>query len=180
MKIIVVSGYKNSELGIFDEKHEGIKYIKKVIKQSLEQFILGGLEWVLISGQLGVELWSAEVVIELQTLYPNLKLGIFTPYLLHDENWNELNREKYQKIMENANHVDSVTRRNYEAPYQLSLKNQFLIDKSDGILLIYDEEKDGTPKYILNEARKKQDYKIQLINFQDLQDVVEEELFTEF
>lgn len=179
MKILVVSGYKSSELGIFDEKNEGIQYVKKAIKKQLINYIEFGLEWILISGQLGVEIWTAEIVFELQFEYPNLKLGVFTPYLSQEENWNELNKEKYKKIIELATHVDSVTRKKYEAPYQLSLKNQFLVNKSDGILLVYDEEKEGTPKYILNEARKKKenhDYKIDFIQFQDLQDIVEETL----
>lgn len=182
MKVITVSGYKSTELGIYNENHEGIRYIKKIIKQHIASFIDNGLEWVIISGQLGVELWTAEVVFELQHDFPQLKIAIFTPYLLQEENWNELNKEKYQKIISNVNHLDSITKKKYEAPYQLALKNQFLIDKSDGLLLLYDEEKEGTPKYLLQEARKKEKnstFNIYLINFQDVQDIVDEELYWE-
>ncbi|GAA3327349.1 hypothetical protein GCM10020331_066930 [Ectobacillus funiculus] len=48
-------------------------------------FLEEGLEWVLISGQLGVELWTAEVVFELQMEYPDLKLAVFTPFLEQEE-----------------------------------------------------------------------------------------------
>lgn len=180
MKVLVVTGYKSTELGIFDEKNEGIKYIKKAIKQQLEIFIENGLEWILISGQLGVELWTAEIVFEMKKFYSHLKLAVFTPYLSQEENWNELNKEKYQKIISRADHVDSITKIKYSSPQQLTLKNQFLVAKSEGILLLYDEEKEGTPKFILNEAEKKKrktEYIIQQINFQDLQDMVEEENF---
>jgi uncharacterized phage-like protein YoqJ len=61
---------------------------------------------------------------------------------------------------------------------QFKQKNDFLIRKSDGLLLIYDEESHGSPKYILEAARKKQEstsYFISLITFADLQVIVEEE-----
>lgn len=41
-----------------------------MIKKKLIDLIEDGLEWVLISGQLGVELWAAEVVIDLKNQYP--------------------------------------------------------------------------------------------------------------
>ena len=39
---------------------------KKFIAHKLEQLLDEGLEWVLIQGQMGIELWTAEVVIELK------------------------------------------------------------------------------------------------------------------
>ena len=54
-----------------------------------------GLEWVLIQGQMGIELWTAEVVLDLKKDYPELKLGIITPFLGHTQRWNEQNQAKY-------------------------------------------------------------------------------------
>lgn len=56
-------------------------YLKAFIKHKLLQYIDEGLEWVLIQGQLGIELWTAEVVIDLRVEYPDLKLGIITPFM---------------------------------------------------------------------------------------------------
>ena len=52
---------------------------------------------VLIQGQLGIELWTAEVVIDLRVEYPDLKLGIITPFMGISK-WNEQNQMKYNKI----------------------------------------------------------------------------------
>ena len=54
--------------------------IKKALHRKLTNFVEDGLEWVIISGQLGVELWVAEVVFEMQVEYPDLKLAVFTPF----------------------------------------------------------------------------------------------------
>ena len=137
-----------------------------------------GLEWVLISGQLGVELWAAEAVFELQMEYPELKLAVITPFLDQEAAWNENNKEWYESVLMQADFVDSVTKKGYEKPWQFRLKNQFFLDKSDGLLLLYDQEKEGSPKYLYELAvqyQRNHDYPIELITFYDLQMIVEEE-----
>ncbi|MEH6940141.1 SLOG family protein, partial [Bacillus sp. JJ664] len=74
-------------LGISSNKHDAVKYIKKAIKNKILSYIDDGLEWIIMSGQMGIELWAAEVVFELQIDYPHLQLAIFTPYEEQDKNW---------------------------------------------------------------------------------------------
>lgn len=177
-KVVHVTGYKAYELGIFDSKHEGIPYIKKAIKNHLLTLLDEDLEWVIITGQPGVELWAAEVVFELQEEYPNLKLGVLLPYLNQEEKWKEPVVEQYEEVLMQADFVEAISKKPYEGPWQLRLKNQFLISKSDAMLILYDEEKDGSPKYSWLEAQKKQvnsDYQIIQITFWDLQSLIEDE-----
>lgn len=84
---------------------------------------------MLISGQLGIELWAAEVVFDLQVEYDELKLGILTPFLEQEEKWNEDNKEYYEYIVSSADFVDSITKRKYDNPNQFRLKNEFLFQK---------------------------------------------------
>ncbi|MFC0271658.1 DUF1273 domain-containing protein [Metabacillus herbersteinensis] len=178
MKVLTISGYKPFELGIFKNDDEGVFFIKKAIEKSLISLLNDGLEWVIISGQLGIELWAAEVVLSLQISYPEVKLGIITPFLNQESNWKEDNKEFYESILLQANFVDSITRREYDSPQQFRLKNQFFLDKSDALLLVYDNEKPGSPKYLFELAQKKQEveeYPLFLIDFYDLQLIVEEE-----
>ena len=176
---LVISGYKAHELGVFDKKHPGISYIKSAITKNLFPLIEEGLEWVIISGQQGVELWAAEVVLQLKNeKYPQLKLAILTPFLEQENSWKEDKQEHYHSILERADFVDSITRKPYQGPWQFRLKNEFLLDHSDGMLLVYDEEKEGTPKYMKEEADKKVEtggYHLLLITAYDLQLLVEEE-----
>lgn len=180
IKVLAVSGYKAFELGIFKNDHPSVGFIKAAIKKSLIPVIEEGLEWILISGQLGVELWAAEVVYELQLDYPEIRLAVITPFLDQESSWSENNKEWYNSILAQADFVDSVSKKGYEKPWQFRLKNQFFIEKSDGILLLYDHEKEGSPKYIYEMAKQyqnQQNYPVQLITFYDLQVIVEEEEF---
>ncbi|WP_223701985.1 DUF1273 domain-containing protein [Sutcliffiella deserti] len=180
MKVLVVTGYKPQELQVFKKNDPAIHYIKKALHKRIVSLLEEGheLEWIVISGQLGVELWGAEVVYELQESYEELKVAIFTPFLEQEENWSETNKEYYELILSQANHIDSITKKKYESPLQLRLKNQFLVDKSDGLLVVYDEERQGNPQYIIDIAKNKaanQSYPIFMIDDYELQLVVEEE-----
>ncbi|MBP1942213.1 putative phage-like protein YoqJ [Bacillus luteolus] len=179
IRIVAVSGYKPHELGIFKNEQPEVEYIKKALRKQLEQLAQNGLEWVIISGQLGTELWAAEITYELQMEYEQLKVGVFTPFLDQEENWKEDKKEYYEYILSQADYVNSITNKKYENPNQFRLKNHFFVDKSDALLLLYDDEKPGNPQYILEEAKKKSEkmpYEIIMINSYDLQMIVEEEL----
>lgn len=178
LKRLVITGYKAHELGIFNDKHPGIAIIKKALQERLISFIEDGLEWVVLSGQLGVETWAAEVAMDLQMEYPDLKYAIITPFLDQEKNWNEAKQKKYEMILAQADFVTSLTKRPYEAPWQFIEKNKFFLKNSDGILIVYDEENEGSPKYIKKLAEQyadKYEYEIFLIDAYDLQAIAEEE-----
>ncbi|MEH7253760.1 MULTISPECIES: DUF1273 domain-containing protein [Bacillaceae] len=178
MKVAAISGYKPFEIGVFKNDHPSVFFIKEAFKKALVPLLEDGLEWVLISGQLGAELWAAEVVFELKLEFPEIKLAVITPFLEQEATWSENNTEWYKSILAQADFVDSVTKKGYEKPWQFRLKNQFFIDKSDALILFYDQEKEGSPRYIYEMAVQYQNnhsYPIQLITFYDLQVIVEEE-----
>lgn len=178
IKVLAISGYKPFELGIFKNDHPSVTFIKAALKKSLFTMMEDGLEWVLISGQLGVELWAAEIVFDLKSEFPDVKLAVITPFLEQEASWNENNTEWYRSVLAKADFIDSVTKKGYEKPWQFRLKNQFFIEKSDAMLLLYDQEKEGSPKYIYEMAVQyqiKHSYPIHLITFYDLQEIVEEE-----
>lgn len=183
MKRLVVTGYKQHELGIFDDKHPGINFIKKALEDRFVELVDNGLEWIIISGQLGVELWTAEVVIEMKKTYPQLKLAIITPFIEQNKNWNEANRAKYETLLSHADYKVSLTSIPYEAPWQFIEKDKFLMRNSDGMLIVYDEENEGSPKFIKRSADRfaeKSDYIVLTITADDLQIIAEEEQMKEW
>lgn len=178
MKVLYLTGYKAFELGIFKNDHEGVQYIKKAIRQRLIPLVEDGLEWVIISGQLGSELWGAEVVSEIKEEYPPLKLGVLTPFLNQEESWNETNQDYYRSILAGADFVDSIFKKPYEGPQQLKIKNSYMVHKSDAMMIVFDPEKEGSAKFAYYEAVKKaesQIYPIYQISFDDLQQAAEED-----
>ncbi|QHW31281.1 DUF1273 domain-containing protein [Paenibacillus rhizovicinus] len=184
MKQILVTGYKASELGIFSDKHPGVAIIKKALKQRLQALVEEGLEWVIVSGQWGVELWAAEVALELRAEYGSLRLAVITPFLEQEENWSEQKKAVYGTILSGADYVNSVSKQKYAGPWQFKARDRFLLDNTEGLLLIYDEEQEGSPRFLLELARRHAelvpDYAIIAINGQDLQNIAEEEQYHDY
>ncbi|QWC21443.1 DUF1273 family protein [Bacillus haikouensis] len=178
-KVACLTGYKSFELGIFKQDDKAVHYIKQALKKELLSLLDEGLEWVTISGQLGVELWGAEVVFDLQDEYPDLKLAVLTPFLNQEENWNENNKEYYEMILSQADFVDSVSKETYKSPQQFRNRNLLFLNKTQALIILFDEEKEGSPKYFYEEALRHKEsnpaFEIRTISFQDLQWVVEEE-----
>ncbi|MBE3569698.1 MAG: DUF1273 domain-containing protein [Bacillales bacterium] len=178
-KVAAVSGYKPIELGILHHDAKAIDYIKKAIQKEIQVLLEEGLEWVLISGQLGVECWTADVVLDMRIEHPDLKLAVLTPFLNQEKNWNEANQERYYEILNNADFVDSISKQPYTGPWQFQNKNKLFLQKSDCLVLLYDEEKEGSPKYLYHQAKIYQEsnpsYAIKQVTFFDLQNVAEEE-----
>lgn len=178
MERILITGYKASELGIHSMKHPGIPIIKKAVARVLTGLLEEGLEWVVVSGQWGTELWAAEAALELKAEYPQLRLAVITPYENQEEHWGEDRLEWYRGILRRADYTACVSKRKYEGPWQFKAKDQFLLRNTDGLLLLYDEEKEGSPRYLKAEAERYAavyPYRILSITAQDLQDAADEE-----
>lgn len=178
MERLLITGYKAAELGIHSMKHPGIPIIQKAVVKELTSLMDEGLEWIVVSGQWGVELWAAEAVLDLKGTYPHLKLAVITPFLEQEEHWSEEKQEWYRSLLRRADYVNSVTKSKYDGPWQFRAKDQFLLRNTDGLLLLYDEEKEGSPKYIKALAERyagSNPYRILTITAQDLQDAADEE-----
>ncbi|WP_040229117.1 SLOG family protein [Bhargavaea cecembensis] len=172
LKRLVVTGYKPHELGIFNDKHPGIPVIRRALADRIRGLLEEGLEWVIISGQPGVETWAAETAFELQEEYPSLQVAIILPFLNQEEKWNDAKKAAFESIMAQADFTTVLTKRPYEAPWQFSERDKFLLRNSDGILIIYDEDNEGSPKWMKRLAGQRADagdYEVLTINAEDLQ-----------
>jgi uncharacterized phage-like protein YoqJ len=172
VKTLYVTGYKSFEIGVFQDNDPKIAVIKNVLKREIIGFLEAGLEWVLVAGNLGTEIWAAEVVAELKNDYPELKLGIIYPFKEFGSNWNEKNQGNLEKIERLADFVDSVSHQTYQSPAQLKMHTRFLLEHTGASLLIYDREYPGKTEYFLKDATlfsEQYPYEIRLITMDDLQ-----------
>lgn len=176
MKTIVVTGYKPIEMGIFKSNDPKIEFVKEAFKRRIITMIDEGLEWVLVSGQMGVELWISEVVLDLKEEY-SINLGILPPFENQQERWPEDIQLIYEEVTMNADFYKPIYQKKYEGPYQFRAKDQFLVEHSDGCLVLFDEDTKGSPEFFLRAAKNHQEksgYNILYITPLDLEETVEE------
>ncbi|WJE14052.1 DUF1273 domain-containing protein [Halobacillus sp. ACCC02827] len=177
MKTVVVTGYKPMEIGIFKANDHKIEFVKETIRKRLLAYMEEGLEWVIHSGQMGVELWTAEVVLDLKEEGYNIRLGILPPFENQQERWPEDLQQVYEEVTMLADFFRPLYQKGYDGPYQFRARDQFLVEHSDGCLVLYDEDTKGSPDYFLKTAEKykeTKDYQILYITPLDLEETVEE------
>jgi uncharacterized phage-like protein YoqJ len=177
MKVLTITGNKPNELNISGEKDQRINFIKKALKKKLITLIDDGLEWVVVTGQLGIELWSCEVICELKEDYP-IKLGIFPPFLEYSSRWPDIYKEKLEQVILEADYSQALYNEPYKGPYQFINKDNWLIKKSDACLILGDEEYPGSVKFFLDKAKKAAElnqYQIFWVTPLDLEDIVQQE-----
>ncbi|WP_256761088.1 SLOG family protein [Cohnella sp. WQ 127256] len=184
MNNLLITGYRAHELGIYDQKHKGIAYIHKAITSKLIPLIEDGLEWVITPGQYGVDLWACEAVIALKKQYPQLKLSIITAFLNQEEKWKEDKKEYYEGILREVDYYGAVSKQPYIGPWQFAARDDLLLRKTDGILLVYDEDAgEGSPKFMKEKALRKNavdGYEYIGISAEDIQSMANEESFDTF
>lgn len=176
-KAILVTGYKAYELGVFNADHPGIRVIRHCLRKQMRELIDKGAKWIVISGQSGVELLAGEICLDMKKEYPEIRLAVLVPFIGQDERYREWEKELYDHILGAADFTGAISNRPYEGPWQLRQKNRFLVEKTDGLLLIYDDETPGTPRYYLDEAARKaskKSYPIYRINRYDFESATED------
>src|SRR5690625_1081644 len=137
MKILTVTGCKPMELSIFSEEDPRIEFIKRAIEKRLISFIEEGLEWVLISGQMGVEMWTAEVVLDLKETY-DIQVGVIPPFENQESRWPESLQNKYQELMFTADFFQPIYNECYNGSYHFRARYLRLIDTSYCVILLMD------------------------------------------
>jgi uncharacterized phage-like protein YoqJ len=184
MNNLLVTGYRAHELGIFDQKHKGIVYIKKAILARLVPLVEEGLEWVITPGQYGVDLWACEAVIELKKQYPQLKLSIITAFENQEEKWKDDKKEYYQEILKGVDYYGAVSKQPYTGAWQFTARDDLLLRKSEGIILVYDDDAaEGSPKFMKEKALRKMaedGYRYIGISADDIQGIADEEVLASF
>lgn len=178
MKNLLVTGYRAHELGIFNQKHPGIPFIKQALRAKLIPLIEEGVEWIITPGQYGVDLWACEVAVELKQQYPELKLSIISAFMNPEEKWSDDKKTYYEEIMRNVDYYGVVSKQPYAGPWQFTARDELLFRKTDHILLVYDEENGpGSPRYVKEKALRKhqeEGYGITLIYSEDIQSIADD------
>lgn len=178
IKTLFITGYRSFELGIFKENDPRIEIIKKKLEKEIIYYIESGLEWVLIGGNLGVEIWAGETVSKLKINYSELKLGLLYPFAEFGEKWNSVNNEKLKEIEKSADFIGYVSKKPYYSDDQMKKHTDFILNHSDGSLVVYDQEYPGKTLFFFREADffcQKNNYIIHAITMDDLQNSIENE-----
>lgn len=111
-------------------------------------------------GALGADTDFAEIIIDLREIsYPNITLEIAVPCPNQDMKWQDKDKLRYKFICDKADSVKLIS--NNYTPFCMQKRNEYMVDKSDKVFVIWnEEEKGGTYNTLRYAKKKKKDYSI--------------------
>lgn len=92
---------------------------------------------------IGIDLWSAKIVLKLKDKYPHIKLVSAIPCLGQNKMWRKEDKELWQEVVDKSDRVVLVSEEDYK-PYLMQLRNVWMVDESDFIIAVWDETDGGT------------------------------------
>ncbi|MBS9334817.1 DUF1273 domain-containing protein [Fructobacillus sp. M1-13] len=173
MSRIWVTGYRSYELGVFKDKDPKVTVLKYALKKRLVEQLEQGMDWLITGGQPGVELWAADLAVELKKDYPQLHLAVFVPFEGFGKNWKEANQAKLAKAKSQADFFAATYKGDYQGPFQLQGYQDFILNHTDGALLVYDNEFEGKSAYdaqAMTRFQEKAPYPVNRLDMEALQE----------
>lgn len=175
MRRLWLTGYRSYELNAFQDDDPKVAVVKRVLTQRLMSLLEEDDDefWVITGPQLGVEQWGAAVALELKKSFRQLKVAMMLPFADFGQQWNTTNRDRLLNLRDRVDFAREVTTKPYESPEQLRLYQRFMLDHTDSMLMVYDPDHPGKPKYDYELAHKygdQQDYLVDLVDFDELQE----------
>ena len=119
-----------------------IAQVLKDLEAAIKEAIVDGHN-VFISGMArGVDMWAAEIVLELKEKYPDIKLIAAVPFEGFELKWSKENKAQYNDILSKADFVKYICPKFSYSSYQT--RNEWMVDHSAKVIAVWNGEKSGT------------------------------------
>lgn len=179
MNRIWITGFRDYELGIFNNKDPKITVINYALNKILTNAINDGCEWLITGGQLGIEQWAIEQALQLKkTNFPEFKIALMTPFIDFGKNWKENKQLKLSTLKENVDFSSAVYNTSYKNPQQLRGYQNFMLTHTESSVIFYDTEAENSRAKFEYTAMQfyaaSHNYPIHLIDFDRLQEYADE------
>jgi len=153
MSTLCFTGHRPDKLNGYDPKNN------KNLLWALREEVVGYIEDfkvnTFISGMaLGIDMWSARIVLKLKEIYPHINLVCAVPCLNHTSKWPEQSRKEWQYIVDRCDKFIVITEELYH-PYLMQVRNEWMVNNSDYVLAVHDGSEGGTGNCVDYANKKK-------------------------
>ena len=142
MKTCAFTGHRPKGLG-YPESDGRCAALKKKLRSLIIRMIEEEKVTHFISGMAqGVDMYAAEIVLDLKQTYPYITLECAIPYERQAVRWPEALRNRYFSITERCDQ-ETMLQRQY-TPDCLRKRNQYMVDHADIVLAVWNGSPSGT------------------------------------
>lgn len=151
-KVCCFTGHRPQSLPFgFNEDDVRCKRLKELLKTEIVKMIGQGVTAFVSGMALGIDLFAAELVLELQKQYPEITLECAIPCENQAARWNEAARDRYFGIIERCD-SETLLQTRY-TPDCMQKRNEYMVNKSDYIIAVWNGRPSGTGNTV-NYARQ--------------------------
>ena len=138
----------------YDEDDEQCQKLNRAMEEQIEQLIAAGVTDFYSGMALGVDIWAAEIVLDLKEKHPGIRLIAVLPCETQANGWTVKQRERYFDTLALCDEV--VTLHKKYTPSCMFERNKYLVDHSEYLLAIYDGGKRGGTANTVRYGKKKE------------------------
>ena len=151
-KTVCFSGHRPEKLpgkGI-DSREETI-FIKKLLKTKIERYISEGYTRFLSGTARGIDLWAAQIVLEIKKSNSEIELICVKPVQNQGRNFPDKDRKLYDYIVSRADNVICTSEEYSKDCY--SVRNKYMVDSSSLLIAFVKNYRSGTGQTINYEKK---------------------------
>ena len=140
---VAFTGYRPQKMPFgFNEEDERCIDFKLRLRNTIESLIWQGYKHFISGGAMGMDMFAAEAVLDLQKQYPDICLEMVSPFDGQAEKWSDEYRRRHDLLFSKADIV-TVTGHSYTRSAMFN-RNRYLVSNADLLLAAYDGQPGGT------------------------------------
>lgn len=128
------------------------KYVADALLRAVTSLADQGYKYFGVGGARGFDFLAAKAVLEVQKLYPDIKLIVILPCSDYYSNWPEEEKQEYSLVLQKADKVKVLSDHYYRGCMQA--RNKHLVDASS-VCVYYKYTNTGGTAFTVNYATKK-------------------------
>jgi len=147
-KVCCFTGHRPPSLPFrFNEKDERCIRLKEKLRELIIEKIEKDKVSHFISGMaLGVDIYAAEIILDLKKQYSNLILEAAIPCLNQTEKWSREQQDRYFAIHNRCDKT-TVIQREYTSSC-MQKRNKYMVDQADFVIAVWNGSPSGTGKTV--------------------------------
>ena len=127
----------------FQESDPRCQALKAMLRRKIIAFIEQKNTLYFISGMaLGIDLYAAEIVLDLKSVYPRIALECAVPCRTQPDRWPAHQQKRYEAILA-ACDKKTILQERY-TPDCMEKRNRYMVDRADYLIAVWDGRPSGT------------------------------------
>ena len=122
------------------------KEIKSALRKEINQAIQDGLTVFITGMARGVDLWAAEIILEVRKRNKAIKLICAIPHEGFESRWSAGWKQLYRYVQEEADLVRIICKGYHTGVYQI--RNEWMVNHSSRVIAVFNGQASGTKNTI--------------------------------